>query len=129
MVFGAVTAAEEYPKHYEKVTKNGYSMIVFRDSSRATYLTRITRDDGSIYFYFDDHATWGAFGKENSKVQVKPQGLYWINTKWFRIDFIFEKGNLIEITKMGRDGIYLPVENDCKRPQPRGEEGPGIPRR
>jgi hypothetical protein len=103
--------AEEYPRYYESITRDGYSVIAFHDSTNATYLCRVAREKDSAWFFFDDNATWGNYPKINGKT-TRPS--LWIRTTKFRFDFYMKGDTLVETDKAGPQRTYVRVQNDNK---------------
>lgn len=108
LLFPQFAIAIDYPVYYERVKSKSYSLIILYDSNRATYLLRSTHDDGATWFFYEENAVWGYYPKIEGK-SVIPSLL--IKTSRFRFDFFEEKSNLVEIDKMGPQGMYVQVKN------------------
>ncbi len=102
---------DSYPFYFESITKDSYSLIIFRDPSRATYLSRTTRPDHSIWFFLDDHATWGNYPKIQGWTPIPS---LWIKTTKFRFDYYMKGKALVSREKSGDGKTYLPVQNENK---------------
>jgi hypothetical protein len=114
----AASFDQTFPQHWESIKGNGYSTIVLHDATNATYFSRATRDDGTVWYYLDTKATWGRFSRDGWKNRFKKATDYiWISTTKFRYDYLVENGNLVEWDKMGRLRIYVRVENENKPQQ------------
>ena len=100
--------AGNYPVYYERVEPKAYSLIILCDSTSATYLSRITRDDGTTWFYYDIQAVWGYHLKIDGE---SPKPYLWIKNSKFRFDYFKGKSNLVEIDKMGPQGKYVQIKN------------------
>ncbi|MDY7031010.1 MAG: hypothetical protein SVY10_03770 [Thermodesulfobacteriota bacterium] len=101
--------ASDYPKYYERFDEKIYSLIVFHDSKTCTYLSRVTRENGTTWFFYDGNATWGYYPNiegHSSRPSI------WVKTRKFRFDYFEEESNLIEIDKIGLQGKYVRVNND-----------------
>jgi hypothetical protein len=107
-----VVLADEYPRYYESINQDGYSVITFHDSTNATYICRVVRAKDSVWFFCDDHATWGTCPRVDGKM-TRPS--LWIRTTKFRFDFYMQGDTLVETDKTGPQRTYLPVHNDVPR--------------
>jgi hypothetical protein len=102
---------DDYPFCYESMTKDNYSVIIFHDSAKATYFSRIARGNGSLWFFFDDHATWGNYPKIQGTTTIPSM---WIKTTKYRFDFYMKGETLVEIDKGGLRRTYLRVQNEAR---------------
>lgn len=111
LLLAGLAVAGDYPLYYEQFDQKVYSLIIFKNSTTASYLYRINRDDGTTGFFYDPQATWGRY-PINDEQTVRPS--LCIRTSKYSLDYFEEGSNLIEIDKMGPQGKYVPVQNESK---------------
>jgi hypothetical protein len=99
------------PRYFDVRTKDLYILVILHENGKAEYLQRLTRPDGTLWFFHDPASTWGYFPDlpKNAWPNV------WVKTQRFRRDYHLENECLTEYEKTGKGGILTERKNDVAK--------------
>lgn len=92
-------------------TPHGYSMIEIRDTNDITYTSFVDRQRQTGKKYADRY--W--FYKSKARMGYWNDKMIWILTDDFRFDFNINGDSLVEVDKMGVQGVFLKMETDNQK--------------